>query len=160
MKKIKSITILLLSIVILTMSDLNVRANEKEIDTEIEYLSNGDYIKIITSQEDNSDVIMFSTSKTVSGKKVLQYTSKSGNILWVLTVHGTYAYTKETAKCTSAKVTTSIKNEHWMISSSTASKTGNSAIATAVAKRKNNGKVVETISKSVTLKCNASGKLY
>lgn len=75
-------------------------------------------------------------------------------------MHGVYTYTKQTSKCISSKVSTTVKNEHWKISNTNAYKIENSANASAVAKRINNGKIVETISKNISLKCNTNGKLY
>lgn len=157
MKKIKVILIILISIILL---DVNSSVYASDDNVKVEYLSDGDYIEVITLKEEADNINLLGAEKTVSGKKTLNYLSKSGKSLWSVTVHGVYTYTKQTSKCISSKVSTTVKNEHWKISNTNAYKIENSANASAVAKRINNGKIVETISKNISLKCNTNGKLY
>ena len=97
-------------------------------------------------------------TNTITGKKTA-YVKNSDNVLWTVTVTGTFTYTGTKATCTKSSVSTSVKDSRWKISSSSHSKSGNTAKATAIAKYYLDGSVVSTVSKTVTLTCSASGKL-
>lgn len=103
-----------------------------------------------------------STSKTTStknGKKTVNYYNSNDELLWSVSVIGTFSYTGSSATCTSASVSTTCPSSDWKISSKSSSKNGATASAKATAKRYIDGSVTKTITKTVTLTCSATGKL-
>ena len=74
MKKIKVILIILIGIILLDVNSL-VYASDDNV--KVEYLSDGDYIEVITLKEEADNINLLGAEKTVSGKKTLNYLSKS-----------------------------------------------------------------------------------
>lgn len=100
----------------------------------------------------------FSASTKRGTKTVNMYNGNT--ILWSVSVTGTFTYGRGTSKATSSKVSTSVNDSAWKITNSTSSYSGNSAKATAVAKRYLIGIPLQTITKNVELRCDSSGNLY
>ena len=97
-------------------------------ETSIEMLENGDYIEtIITYYETNSRVA------TKSGSKTSNYKNSSGEIMWSVTVYGSFTYNGTTSSCTSVSHSTSSPGDGWSIKNSSSSKSGNCATANATA---------------------------
>lgn len=97
-------------------------------ETTIEYLDNGDYIETtITYFETNARVA------TKSGSKTSNYKSSSGETMWSVTVNGTFNYNGTTSSCTSVSRSASAIGTNWSIKSSSCTKSGNCASATATA---------------------------
>ena len=97
----------------------------------IEYLDNGDYIETtITYYETNSRVA------TKSGSKTVNYKNSVGEVMWYVKVNGTFNYNGTTSSCTSVSRSASAPGETWSIKSSSCSKSGNCASATATATQK------------------------
>lgn len=108
----------------------NAAQTVEKTETTIQYLDNGDYIEtVITYYETNSRVA------TKSGSKTSTYNS-GGEDKWSVTVNGTFTYNGTTSSCTSSSRSTSVYASNWSIKSSTASKSGNCASATATATHK------------------------
>lgn len=124
-------------------------------DTIIEFDDNNCYYE--TMLETYSSKARSSTIR--SGKKTTSYKNSSGEILWSVSVTGTFTYNGNSATCTSSSVSTTCPNSSWKITSKSANKSGATAKATATAKRYNNGSVIETKTKTVTLTCSATGTL-
>lgn len=103
--------------------------------------------------------LCFSRPSTKSGRKTVIHKSSRGRKLWSVTVHGTFSYTGKSAKCTYASVSTSCPSRQWKIVSSSSSKRRSTAAAKATAKKYINGKVKQTIIKSIFLRCSTFGKL-
>lgn len=97
-------------------------------------------------------------SNSTSGYKTVNY--YSGNtLLWSVTVHGTFTYGNGTSKAISSRVTTSTSDKNWKITASNSTFSANTARAEAIAKRYFIGIPVETISRTVELKCDSKGRL-
>ena len=84
----------------------------------------------------------------------------SKNLLWSVTVKGTFEYYGSHSKCTTSSLSTTVSNSNWKITSSSASKSGASATAKTTGKRYNNGVAVETVTEAVTLVGGSDGTLY
>lgn len=98
------------------------------------------------------------TSNITGIKKTSVY---SGNeLLWSVSVTGTFSYGNGSSRALSSIVTTNVSNGSWKITSSNSTYYGNTAKATATAKRYLLGIPVETIVKTVELSCDSNGKLY
>lgn len=121
-------------------------------ETTIEYLENGDYIETtITEYETNARVA------TKSGSKTKSYKNSAGEVMWSVTVHGTFTYNGSTSQCTSAGHSTTAPGSLWSIKSVSSRRSGYSAIADATA---NYSPTNSNYSMSVSLYCNAYGTLY
>ncbi|MBQ2943721.1 MAG: hypothetical protein IJD93_03355 [Ruminococcus sp.] len=131
MKKTLIITLIL---TLICCSALCVPASAVETtktETTIQYLENGDYIKTtITYFETNS------RAATKSGSKTSEYYNNDGDTMWSVTVYGTFTYNGTTSSCTSVSRSASAYDSSWSIKSSSCSKSGNCASATATATQK------------------------
>ena len=154
MKIGKGLSLVLSVLMLFGMLMPSMTAKEADIaavSTETEQLANGDYIETVLVTYAQSDG---AKASTVNGQKTKSYKNSSGVVMWSVTVYGTFSYTGSSATCTSASRNTTCPGSGWSIVASSASKSGNTAKATATA-RYNNG----NYSLSVTLKCNADGVL-
>ncbi len=128
MKKIFSMS-LIITLVICSILCLPVSAVKgTKTETTIKYLENGDYIETtITYYETNTRVA------TKSGSKTSRYYNDDGDTMWSVTVNGTFTYNGTTSSCTSVSRSTSAPGSNWSIKSSSCSRSGNCASATATA---------------------------
>lgn len=119
------VTILLFSAVFcMSVSAQTIIKTEQNI----EHLDNGDYIETtITYYETNS------RAATRSGSKTSSYKNSLGDVLWSVTVYGTFTYNGTTSTCTSASHSTTAPGTYWSIKSVSSRKSGYSAIADATA---------------------------
>jgi hypothetical protein len=154
----KKLTALLLTFIIAMCTIGSISASALTLvnntQTQIEYLENGDYIEtIITSN--NSLISTASTSKTAS--KTSYYKNSSGDVMWSVTIKGTFSYNGTTSTCTSCSHSTTSPGSAWSIKSSSSSRSGNSATAKATATYTN--MISTDYSMSVTIKCSANGTI-
>lgn len=122
--------------------------------TCIEYMEDGSYL--ITSVE---TIRLSKSTETIIGKKTITYKDSDGLTLWSATLKGTFSYTGSSAACTASSITYSIIDDAWKITSATASKSGNTAFGTVVAKRYTLGIPFKTVEKDIALTCSADGSL-
>lgn len=123
----------------------------------VEYLQDGSYF--ITTVMENSEIVV-PLSITCSGSKTTAYYSKSGSKLWSVTVTGTFTYgSGSRAVCTKSTVSANVYSSSWKITHSSASKSGNSASATATGTLYSDSAPINSITKTVTLTCSANGNL-
>lgn len=100
-------------------------------ETTVEVLDNGDYIKTYITYYDTN-----TRAATKSGSKTSEYVNSDGEVMWSVTVHGTFTYNGTTSSCTSASHSTTAPGDNWSIKSSSSSKSGYCASATATATHK------------------------
>lgn len=124
----------------------------KETNTTIEYLDNGDYIETIITWEESPT----RSSKTAS--KTSNYKNSDGDIMWSVTVRGTFTYNGTTSSCTACSHSTTAPASSWTIKSASSSKSGNTATANAVATFKTL-LITKDYSMSVSLTCSPNGTL-
>lgn len=98
----------------------------------IEKLDNGDYIETFITYYENDDRVA-----TKSGSKTANYKNSDGEIMWSVTVYGSFTYNGTTSSCTSVSHSTTSPGSNWSIKSSSSTKSGNCATANAVATFKN-----------------------
>ena len=123
---------------------------------QVQYMDDGSYFITIIETEENDGLSLMSTTTTKS--KTATYYDSNGIAKWYVRVTGTFTYGNGTSKCTSSSVTAkSYDTSIWNISSKSASKSGNKAIATASARQYLSGRYVATLSKTVTLTCSPTG---
>lgn len=162
MKNIKK-TILAISMIILICSNTAFAAstNTGNSTTTVEYTEDGYIIETVICDIPNIDASVqtastSSTAKTISKSKTAYVKNSSGTVLWYVTIIASFTYDGTTSKCTSCSGSASAPSSAWSISSITSSKSGNSATATAKAVHKTST-ASNSYTKSVTIKCSASG---
>ena len=132
MKKVLALSLLCVMICGMVFCLPVSAVTDEKTETYIEVLENGDKIRTtITYYEDNT------RAATKSGSKTRDYLNADNEVMWSLTVHGTFTYNGTTSSCTSASRSTAVYGSQWSIKSSSATKSGNCATATAVAVKKN-----------------------
>ncbi|MCI8559763.1 MAG: hypothetical protein HFH03_01345 [Dorea sp.] len=150
----KKIVCILSAIFLLTFSSTSFAAN-LDSNSEIEYFDDGSYI-IITIENDFQTMIT-PFSNTITKSKTVKY--YSGNVAkWYVKVTGSFTYGNGSAKCTKSTISAGSYTKEWKILSKSATKSGPTASASAIAKKYYNGKVTETIVKTVKLTCSPTGK--
>lgn len=149
MKKILSF------IIILSLALFPIDVSAATSSDEIEYFSNGDYI-IFTIEDESSNSIQ-PYSKTVTKSKTGRYIHNN-SVQWYVKVTGTFTYGSGTSKCTSSSVSAKSSADGWKIVNSSASKSKNTASATATAKHYYNNSVIDTVTRTVRLTCSSTGK--
>ena len=127
---------------------------ESSKQVEVEKLDNGDYIETFMESED-SKLITMSAAKTITKTKTAQYKNSSGEVLWSVSIKGTFTYDGKTSKCTSCSHSTTAPSKYWSIKSCTSTKSGNKATATVVALQK--GLATNTVTKTITISCSPKG---
>lgn len=126
--------------------------------TSVEYLDNGYYYEtIITDDKAESYIAPFATSKSITKTKTTKYKNASGDVMWSVSIKATFSYDGTTSKCTSCTPSAKAYGTTWSIKSVTSSKSGNSATATAKAAHTSSSGASQTYTKSVTIKCSATG---
>lgn len=158
MKKIFKPLCTFICLFTLLCSSTSVQAEDSVISTHVECLENGGKLEV-TIIEHNANPTTKSTSKTKSASKVVKYRDSKGTVCWSVTVTGTFPYNGSTSKCTASKVSASSNNSNWRIASKSSSRSGNTASATATAKRYNGSSVVQTVTRTVKLSCSKTGVL-
>lgn len=119
--------------------------------SEIVYQEDGSYF---VTEIIYSSVSTYSTS-TISGTKHSSYYSSSGKLLWKLSVTGTFSYTGSSSTCTASQCSVSNIASNWSVVSKSASKSKNTASASATMHQSGGGNV----SKTVKLSCSSTGNL-
>ncbi len=140
-----------LTLVLMLILPTNINALEENYNTT--YYENGYYYEISIS-------VTNSVARSAKeGSKTIYCKNSAGKTMWSLTVKGTFTYNGSTSSCTSASASTSITDATWKITNKSSSKSGNTAKATATAICYLNGNPINSATKTVNLKCSASGKL-
>lgn len=158
----KKTIIFLLSVVCLlcsiTSTPLLAEASDTTASSTIEMLDNGYYYEIII--EDNETpvtIVPRSTTQYVTKTKTTQLKNSSGTVLWSVSIKATFSYDGTTSKCTSCTPSATAYASSWSIKNVSSSKSGNSATATAVATHTVIFGITQDTTKSVTIKCSATG---
>lgn len=122
-----------------------------------ETFEDGSYFVITITEHD-----MVNTRSTItkSAQKTGKHMDKNGNVLWTITVKGSFTYNGSTSKCTNSSVSVKSYVSNWTVSGAKAWKSGSTAYASAQGKMKNVlGQTTRTVNKQVSLTCSPSGKL-
>lgn len=159
MKKAISLFITVVSFVCLLNSvPLSVNASENSPQTIIEMLDNGYYFETIIENEETPTITgTRATTQYVTKAKTTQYKNSAGTVLWSVSIKATFSYDGTTSKCTSCTPSASSSDSSWTINSVTSSKSGSSATATAVVTYTAPSGATQSYTKSVTIKCSATG---
>lgn len=156
MKKILSITLVLIMGFIVFIPTTQIKAYNENNSTQISY-SKVQIGKDLYEETIINENTLARSSKT--GTKTVNYRNSAGSIVWSVSVQGTFYYNGAMASCTASTVLTTCPSSNWKIISRYANKSGNTAIASASASRYTNGVAVQTLTREVRLSCSASGSL-
>lgn len=129
------------------------------VESSVEYFDDGSYAVTTITVEENIGPASARAAKTVTGKKHKNYYSADNELLWTVTVHGTFGYTGTSVTCTKSSTSSVVYDNDWKVTSAVASKSGNKATGTFTVKRYLLGIPTTTKETSVTLTCNAKGVL-
>lgn len=132
--------------------------SDDTVQTHIEYLDTGCYYETtITNDSTEAFVSPFATTKYITKTKNTKYKNASGDVMWSDSIKATFSYDGTTSKCTSCTPSATAYGTTWSIKNVTSSKSGNSATATAKAAHTSSSGASQTYTKSVTIKCSATG---
>lgn len=95
-------------------------------------------------------------TNSISGSKSYTYYESDGVAQWKATLYGSFSYTGSSALCTSSSVDVTIYKSAWSVKTKSASKSANTASANVSVEKKLVG---ITVPASISLSCNANGKL-
>lgn len=138
---------------------VSVWAEEKN-EKSVEYLENGDYIEITIFNNENviadKYISILSKDKTLTKTKVATYKNSAGNIIWSLSVTGTFLYDGKISKCTKCSYSVEIIAKNWNVKNTQAFKTANKATAKGEFTQLDTSTIIR---KTVTLQCSPTGKV-
>lgn len=152
--------IALLTIIVLTFSSYTTNVNAdspRTTSTTIEYISDNIYVETIISEEESATFFSATITKTVS--KIFNIKNENNEILASFKLNGTFSYDGTSSTCTRCSYSPSINDNTWRFTSSNAYKSGNSAVGTFTASCYRYNIVVQTISKTITITCDANGNI-
>lgn len=125
----------------------------------VEYLADGSYI---TTRIYESPNVVSSRAATYekSGEKLVTYNNSDGKMVWKYLLSATFVVNPGvSATCKACYGTPSVLDSSWSVASNVPSGSGNKATGKITMQRKVLGTVVQTVSKTITITCDANGKL-
>lgn len=146
-------TVLLAMLMLVVMCPTNAFAGEVATDQYVEYFEDGSYI---VTELKTSGISTFAAS-TKNYSKSASYYNSDNEKEWTVTLSGTFSYTGSSATCTKATKSYKIYDDHWKVTSSSASKSGNKATGNFTVKRYLAGIPIRTVNKTLTIICSNSG---
>lgn len=146
-------TVLLAMLMLVVMCPTNAFAGEVATDQYVEYFEDGSYI---VTELKTSGISTF-TASTKNYSKSASYYNSDNEKEWTVTLSGTFSYTGSSATCTKATKSYKIYDDHWKVTSSSASKSGNKATGNFTVKRYLAGIPIRTVNKTLTITCSNSG---
>lgn len=156
----KKTFILVLTLITFTcfanITPIEIKAAEPT-STTIEMLENGYYYETIIVDAETEDISSRATSNSITKTKTTQLKNSSGSVLWSVSITATFTYDGSTSTCTSCTPSARAYASTWSIKSVTSNKNGNSATATAIAVQTTAAGTTYEYTKSVTIKCSATG---
>lgn len=123
----------------------------------IDNISN-EYYAIISIEEE----IASNTTRTIStktGKKTYTVYNNDSEVAAQFVLTGTYTYNGNTSSCTGASYSTSVYDDNWKFTSASTSKLGAVASGQFTVKHYSLSVNNQTVSKTITLTCDAKGNL-
>lgn len=164
MKKLLSLiltTAILVSLFSFTASATTydeVAVNEIVVSETTEYFEDGSSITTTITQVVNQSQAR--ATKTVSGSKTATLKNADGDVLFKFKINGTFSVNEGvSATCTAVSCSASDFTAGWSLDSSTTSKSGNTAYATGIFKKKTLLITTQTREVNISLSCDANGTL-
>ncbi len=151
--KMKRVLAAVLSVLLL--ASLFPSAYAEEPDVQIEYFADGSYLETVITQE-TTGISPLATTTTKS--KTSTYYSADDVALWYVRVTGTFTYNGSYASCSASSVSAQSYSSNWEIEKTGHAHYRNQASANATVNQvRENGSVVQTMYRTVTLTCSADG---
>ncbi len=97
--------------------------------------------------------------QTVSKTKYAEYHSANGKCLWSISLDADFSYNGKTSACTNARISYNIYDSDWKKVSSSCSKSGATATGEFAFRQYKLGVPLKLIEKTLTLTCDANGKV-
>lgn len=164
MKKLLSIaltTIILVSLFSFSASATTyggLAENEIIVSEITEYFEDGSSITTTITQVANQNQTR--ATKTISGSKTATLKNADGDVLFKFKINGTFSVNVGvSATCTAVSCSASDFSAGWSLDSSSTSKSGNTAQATGIFKKKTLLITTQTREVNITLSCDANGVL-
>lgn len=157
----KFLSIILTTIVLITPFSFTTSAENPEviISETTEYFEDGSSITTTITQQ-TSNIMPLSSTYNLTGSKTKTGKDSSGNVLYKFKITGTFLVNEGvSATCTAVSCSASDCNYGWELDSSTTSKSGNTAHATGVFKKKTLFITTQTIELPISLSCDKNGVL-
>ena len=124
----------------------------------VEQLENGDYIKTVIHYDTTPTSEGTPMRSTITGTKTSSYLNSNDEVMWEVSVTGTFSYNGSSSSCTSCSHSATAYGSTWSIKRSGSFKSGNTATAYATATH-----TILNVSYdhtfSVDLSCSANGTL-
>ena len=152
--KMKRLMALVFAVVIVASGFVMASAAPVETVT-VTYLEDGSYIVKTISEVQQVSIFAVSATRTKSGTATQEYYNSSDELMWELSVHGTFTYDGSSAEATDADCSYDVYSSSWSCRSASASCSGATARATGTFRHL--GVFSETA--TVTLTCSPSGTL-
>ena len=146
-------TLISLALVVLTAVPTSATSylSKDETICSIELFENGSYA--VTTIKN----VGHNTKGTVTKNKSYTYYDSSNVQQWMVSLTATFSYNGSTASCTSATPSYSINNTAWKITKAETSISGATATGDFTAKKYVLLVPIQTVNKTLTLTCSASG---
>lgn len=164
MKKLTSIFLaitILISILSFNASAANyndANKTEKIISEITEYFEDGSSITTTVTQLASNDLTR--ATKAITGSKTKTIKDSAGDVLYKFKVTGTFTVNEGVSStCTAVSCSASDCNYGWELDSSTTSKSGNTARAVGIFKKKTLFITTQTVETTATLTCDKNGNL-
>ncbi len=157
----KFLSIILTTILLITPFSFTTSAENPEviISETTEYFEDGSSITTTITQQ-TSNIMPLSSTYNLTGSKTKTGKDSSGNVLYKFKITGTFLVNEGvSATCTAVSCSASDCNYGWELDSSTTSKSGNTAHATGVFKKKTLFITTQTIELPISLSCDKNGVL-
>ena len=154
----KLLSILVITCILFSMkSNIAKAQSTPTVPYEIEYISEDLYIETIIIIHENNTT---RSTTTVSASKVSNIKNNDGDILTSFKLTGTFLYTHTSSWCSNASCTTTIYDDTWKFTSTSATKSGISAIGSYTAAHYVLGVPIDSVSRNLSISCDAHGNVY
>ena len=164
MKKLTSVVLIVA--ILMTILSFNVAATndntfntyEKIVSETTEYFKDGSSITTTVTQIASNDLTR--ATKSITGSKTKTIKDSAGDVLYKFKVTGTFTVNEGVSStCTAVSCSASNCNYGWELDSSTTSKSGNTAKAVGIFKKKTLFITTQTVETTATLTCDKNGVL-
>ena len=103
--------------------------------------------------------IIFAKQSTVTKTKYCNYFDKEGNLLWSVSLKGTFTYNHRKAVCVSSEISYEIRDRDWTMLSYDSSEENNTAKGEFSIRQYKFGVPLKLIEKELTLTCDKEGNV-
>ena len=128
--------------------------DQRIVNKEIMYYSDGYYLEIITYE---SNISTYGSSSKTGTKTATYYNETTP--FWYVSVTGTFTYSGHSSLCTGASASSGSYSSDWKIIDTTSSYSRNTATGVAIGRLYGAGTPLKTIPLSAILTCDIDGNL-